>query len=65
MPADEDAQPQVVALGTLGFLDRALAHLHRLRHRAHGDRIGRVGAGLARGGHQAFGEIGQGGLVEQ
>ena len=62
---DEHAQPHVVALGALGFLDRALAHLDRKRDRAHGDRVGRVGAGAARGRDQPFGKFGQRGLIEE
>ena len=62
---DEHAQPHVVALGALGFLHRALAHLDRERYRAHGDRIGRIGAGTAGSGDEAFGEVGQRGLIEE
>ena len=47
------------------FLDLAVAHLDRQRHRAHRDRIGGIGAGAARGRHQALGEIGERGLIEQ
>ena len=63
--ADQDAQADVVALGALQFLDRAVAHLDRKRDRAHGDRIGLVGAGAPRGADEALGKIGEGGLVEQ
>ena len=28
-PSDESAQPNIVAFGALGFLNRAIAHLHR------------------------------------
>ena len=37
----------------------------RQRHRAHRDRIGGIGAGAARGGHETLGEIRQGGLIEK
>ena len=63
--ADERAQPHVVAFGALGFLDSALAHLDRERDRTHGERVGGVRAGTARGRDQPFGEIGQRGLVEE
>ena len=63
--SDEYAQPHVVALGALGFLHRALAHLDRKRHRAHGERIGRVGAGAAGSGDEPLGEVGQRGLIEE
>ena len=65
LPADEDAQADVVAFGALRFLDRAVAHLDRQRHAAHGDRVGLVGAGALGGGDETFGEIGEGGLVEE
>ena len=58
-------KPDVVALGALGFLDRALAHLDGERHRTHGHRVGGVGAGAARRRYQAFGEIGECGLIEE
>ena len=63
--ADEHAQADVVAFGALRFLDRAFAHADRQRHRTHRDRIGGIGAGAARGGHQTFGKIGESGLVEK
>ena len=63
--ADEHAQPKIVALGALQFLDRAVAHLDRKRHRADGERVGLIGAGAPRGGDETFGEIGEGGLVEK
>ena len=47
------------------FLDRAVAHFDRQRHRAHRDRIGRIGAGAPRGRDQAFGKVEQGGLIEK
>ena len=49
----------------LRFLDGAVAHLDRERDAAHGDGVGRVGAGAPGGGDQAFGEIGEGGLIEE
>ena len=63
--ADQDAQADIVAFGALRFLDRAVAHVDRQRDRAHGDRVGLVGAGAPRRGDQALGEIGEGGLIEQ
>ena len=62
---DQHAQADVVALGALGLLDVAVAHLDRERHRAHRDRVGRVGAGLARGRDQAFGKRDERGLIEE
>ena len=62
---DESAQPNIVAFGALGFLNRAIAHLHRNRDRAHGERIGGVCAGSARGRDESFGKVGQRGLVEE
>ena len=47
------------------FLNRAIAHLHRNRDRAHGERIGGVCAGSARGRDESFGKVGQRGLVEE
>jgi hypothetical protein len=63
--ADQDPQADIVAFGALRFLDRAVAHIDRQRDRAHGDGIGLLGAGAARGGDQALGEIGQCGLIEE
>jgi hypothetical protein len=51
LAADDDAQAEIVALGALGFLDGAVAHLDRKRHRTHGERVGLIGAGATRGGH--------------
>ena len=65
LPADEDAQPEIVAFGALRFLDGAVAHLDRQRHAAHGDRVGLVGAGALGGGDDPFGDVGEGGLVEE
>ena len=65
LAADENAQAHVVAFGALRFLDGAVAHIDRERYAAHGDRVGRIGAGTPRGGDQTFGEIGKGGLVEK
>ena len=63
--ADEDAQPEIVTFGALGFLDRAVAHFDRERHRTHRNRIGRVGAGTLAAADQTVGEIDEGGLVEE
>ncbi len=63
--ADEDAKPEIVAFGALGFLDRAVAHFDCERHRTHRNRIGRVGACTLCGGDQTVGEIDEGGLVEE
>jgi hypothetical protein len=62
---DKGAQSYVIAFGALRFLDRALAHLDRKRHPAHGERVGGIRAGPARSRDQPFGEIGQRGLVEE
>jgi hypothetical protein len=64
-PPDEDAQAHVIALRTLGFLDRALAHLDRKRHGAHRHRIGGIGTGAARRPDQPVGEFGERGLVKK
>ena len=63
--ANDNAQAKVVSLGALRFLDGAVAHINRKRYRAHGERVGLIGAGAARGGHEAFGEIGEVGLVKK
>ena len=63
--ADDDAQADIVAFGALRFLDRAVAYIDRERNRTHGDRVGFIGAGAARGRDQAAGEIGEGGLIEE
>ena len=65
LASDENAQAEIVAFGALGFLDRAVAHFDAGRNRAHRDRVGGIRAGLARGGDQAFGQVGEGGLIEQ
>ena len=44
-PSDQHAQADIVAFGALGFLDPAVAHLDALRHAAHRDRVGGIGAG--------------------
>jgi hypothetical protein len=61
----QNAQPHVVAFGALRFLHRAVAHFDRKRHAAHGNGVGRIGAGAPRGSNEAFGKIGQGRLVKQ
>ena len=58
--ADEHAQADVVAFGAFGFFDRALAHLHGKRDRAHRDRVGGIGACGAGRGHQSFGQLREG-----
>ncbi len=63
--ADEHAQPDVVAFGALRLLDGAFAHADVQRHRAHRHRIGGIGAGAARGGHETLGKIRQSCLVEK
>ena len=63
--ADDDAQPEVVAFGALRFLDRAVAHLDRKRHRADRKRVGLIGAGPLCGSHKTLGEVGEVGLVEK
>ena len=62
---DQHAKTHVVAFGALRFFDRAVAHVDRLRHRAHRHRVGGIGAGRARGLDEPLGERDQGGLVEQ
>ncbi len=64
-PADQHPQADIVALGALGFLDTAVAHLDALRDAAHRDRIGRVGAGAFCGLDQPLGQRGQRRLIEQ
>jgi len=49
----------------LRFLDRAVAHVDRLRHRAHCHRIRGIGAGRAGSLDEPLGERDQLGLVEQ
>ena len=63
--ADQHAQADVVALGALRFLNGAVAHIDGQRDRAHGDRVGLVGAGAARGGNEPFSKFGEGGLIEE
>ena len=62
---DQHAKAHVVALGALRFLDRAVAHIDRLRHRAHRHGIGGIGAGRAGSLDEPLGERDQGRLVEQ
>ena len=64
-PADQHAQADIVALGTFGFLDAAVADLDALRDATHGDRIGRIRAGALGSLHQPLREIGERRLVEQ
>ena len=65
LATDQHAQADIVALGALGLLDIALAHLDRQRHRTHRDRVGGVRAGLARGIDQAFGKRDERGLIKK
>ena len=62
---DQHPQSDIIAFGTLGFLDAAVAHLDPLRDAAHGDRIGRVSAGALRRLDQALGQRRQRRLIEQ
>ena len=61
----QHAQPDIVAFGTLGFLDASVAHLDPLRNAAHRDRVGGIGAGAFRRLDQALRQRAQRGLVEQ
>ena len=63
--ADEGAQADIVALGALGFLDAAVAHVDRLGNAAHRDRVGGIGAVAPCRLDQALGDLRQSGLVEQ
>ena len=63
--ADEDAQAEVVALGALGFFRVPVAHLDGERHRAHRDRIRRVGTGRVCGLNEPVGAIGQRAQVQE
>ena len=65
LAADNDAQPEVVAFGTLRFLDGAVAYLDGKRHRADRKRVGLIGAGLPCGNHETLGEVGEVGLVKK
>ena len=49
-------RPEIVAFGALQFLDRAVAHLDRQRHAAHGEGVGLVGAGALGRGDGPFGD---------
>ena len=51
------AQPDIVALRSLGGLDCAIAHLDRQRHRAHRHCIGGIGAGALSRRDQTVGEL--------
>ncbi|MGY4482786.1 hypothetical protein ACVWWR_001977 [Bradyrhizobium sp. LM3.2] len=64
-PADQHAQADIVALGPLGFLDAAVAHLDALRDATHRDRIGRICAGAFGSLHQPLREIRERRLVKQ
>ena len=55
--ADQHAQTDIVAFGALQDLDRAVTHVDRQRDRTHGDGIGGVGAGAARGARDRRGRI--------
>ena len=63
--ADDHAQPEIVTLGTLRLLNGAVANVYRQRHRTHRECIGLIGAGAARGSHEALGELGDVGLIEK
>ncbi len=65
LASDDDAQAEVVAFRALGFFDGAVAHLDGQRDRTNRERIGLIGAGAARGIHEAFGELGEVGLIEK
>ena len=62
---DENAKADIIAFRTLRFFDRAIAQLYRKRHRAHGNRVGLVGASAPRGCDQPFGKIHERGLIEK
>ena len=63
--ADNDAQPEIVALGALRFLNFTVAHVDRKRHRANSNGVGLIGPGTPGGAHETFGEIGEVGLIEE
>ena len=63
--ADEDAQADIVALGSLRRLDLAVAHLDALRDAAHRHRIGCIRPGAARRFDETLRQIRQCGLVEK
>ena len=63
--SDQHAQADIVALGALGFLDAAVAHLDALRDAAHRHRVGSIGAGALGGLDQALRQRRQRRLVEQ
>jgi len=63
--ADENAQTNIVAFGTLRFLDRAVADLDDLRRRTHRYGIGLVSAGAPRGVDEASGKTQKSGLIEK
>ena len=62
--ADKDAEREVVALRPPRLLDLAEAHVDAERNAAHANRVGGIGAGLARSLDEARGAVGQIGLVE-
>jgi hypothetical protein len=62
---DENAKADIIAFRALRFFDRAIAQFYRKRHRAHGNRIGLVGASAPRGCDKPFGKIHERGLIEK
>src|SRR5262249_5929452 len=62
---DDHPQPEIVALRAFRFLNGAVTDLDRKRYRADGECIGLIGAGAARGGHEALRELGGSGLIEK
>ncbi len=63
--SDQHPQADIVALGALRFFNCPVAHVDRKRDAAHRDGVGGVGASAFGGGDQAFGEIGECGLIEK
>ena len=62
---DQHAQSDIVAFGSLGFLDPAIAHLDALRNAAHRNRIGGVRAGALGGLDQPLRQRRERRLIEQ
>ena len=62
---DQDPKSDIVALGALGGLHLAVAHLDRRRHGTNRNRVGRISAGAPRRSHQTLGKVGERGLIEQ